>query len=104
MTIKNICIENTRGIDRLTINADILKNRPNILVAPNGFGKTSIAAAFRNAAHQTFIKICDGDRHQHDETRKSKIKLELEENGTLSKLSASEMLIPMIFAKILIFM
>tara|TARA_B100001939_G_scaffold340081_1_gene347682 strand:+ start:7287 stop:9059 length:1773 start_codon:yes stop_codon:yes gene_type:complete len=90
VTIKNICIENTRGIDLLTINADILKNRPNILVAPNGFGKTSIAAAFRNAAHQTFIKICDGDRHQHDETRKSKIKLELEEDGTLSKLSASE--------------
>lgn len=90
MTIKNICIKNMRGIDMLTISVDILKNQPNILVAPNGFGKTSIAAAFRSAANQTFIRINDGDRYLHDENRKSKLELELDEDGTLTKLSASE--------------
>ena len=90
MTIKNICIENIRGIDLLTIDADILKNRPNILVAPNGFGKTSIATAFRCAADQTSIKVRGEDRHKHEENRKSKIELELEENGSQSKLSVTE--------------
>lgn len=43
MTILEIKIENVKGIQSLKVNDRILKNRPNILVACNGFGKTSIA-------------------------------------------------------------
>ncbi|MRR07661.1 MAG: hypothetical protein EG828_12145, partial [Deltaproteobacteria bacterium] len=76
MTIKNMIIENVRGIGQLKIDSKILKNRPNILVAPNGFGKTSIATAFRFAADQTSIKVSAEDRHQHDENKKARIELE----------------------------
>jgi len=90
MTIKNLKVENVRGIGQLSIGSNILKNRPNILVAPNGFGKTSIATAFKCAADQTSIKLEDEDRHHHDDNKKAVIELELEENGSSSKLSVTE--------------
>ncbi|MDX2469243.1 MAG: hypothetical protein QNL04_01565 [SAR324 cluster bacterium] len=90
MSINNLKIENVRGLDRLIISSKILKNRPNILVAPNGFGKTSIATAFKCAADQTSIKLEDEERHDHDNNKKATIELELEENGSLSILSATE--------------
>lgn len=90
MKINQIKIENVRGIERLLITSPILRNRPNILVAPNGFGKTSIATAFKCAAEQTSIKLKDEDRHHHDDKKKAKIELELEENGSSSKLCVTE--------------
>ncbi|MBE8987642.1 hypothetical protein [Nostoc sp. LEGE 12450] len=46
MTLKVIEIENVKGIKKYSFNLDILPNKPSILVAPNGFGKSSFAAAF----------------------------------------------------------
>ena len=48
MKINSIIINNVKGITHLEINQTIYPNRPNILVAPNGFGKTSIATAFKS--------------------------------------------------------
>lgn len=48
MVINSITIENVKGIERLEIKQTIQPNRPNILVAPNGFGKSSIAIAFNS--------------------------------------------------------
>lgn len=47
MVISKIEINNIKGIGNLTINQNIHPNRPNILVAPNGFGKSSLAVAFK---------------------------------------------------------
>lgn len=47
MVISKIEINNIKGIGNLAINQNIYPNRPNILVAPNGFGKSSIAVAFK---------------------------------------------------------
>ena len=47
MVITRIEINNIKGIEHLAINQNIQPNRPNILVAPNGFGKSSIAIAFK---------------------------------------------------------
>lgn len=47
MVITSIEINNIKGIEHLAINQNIQPNRPNILVAPNGFGKSSIAIAFK---------------------------------------------------------
>ena len=44
--IKSIGIENVRGIKSTTFSLDIIPNKPSLLVAPNGFGKSSLAAAF----------------------------------------------------------
>ena len=90
MAIHNITIKNVRGIEQLSINSTIRRNKPNILVAPNGFGKTSIATAFKSAADQTSIKLKDEARHGHDDTREAKIELKLEEGGAVSNLSATE--------------
>ncbi len=90
MTIKSLLIENIRGIDRLNITDEILKYRPNIMVAPNGFGKTSIATAFKSAIDQTSIELKKEDRHEHSESKKAKIEITLEEQGTLSTFGVEE--------------
>lgn len=46
MKIKTIEISNIKGIGQKTFQLDIEPNKPNILVAPNGFGKSSFAIAF----------------------------------------------------------
>ncbi|MDQ6988542.1 MAG: hypothetical protein Q9M19_01575, partial [Mariprofundaceae bacterium] len=46
MTIENITIENVKGIEHKSFDLNILPNRPSLLVAPNGFGKSSFATAF----------------------------------------------------------
>lgn len=90
MTIKSILIKYVRGINQLKIDSKILKNRPNILVAPNGFGKTSIATAFKCSSDQTSIKLGIDDRYQHNEEKEAKIEIVLEENGIQSELIATE--------------
>lgn len=90
MTITRIEIQNVRGIKTLEIPEKILKNRPNILVAANGFGKTSIAAAFKSIADQTSIKLPDDARHQHIAANVAQVSLVLEENGVTQTLSVTE--------------
>ncbi|RAM63155.1 ATP-binding protein [Herbaspirillum rubrisubalbicans] len=90
MTIKRVEIENIRGISSLVIENWILKNRPNILVASNGFGKTSIATAFKCLAGRTFIDVSDENRHLHKEANHSIVRLEYEEAGTTVVVEATE--------------
>lgn len=47
MQIKSIQIKNVRGIQDKTIPLDMIPNKPSILVAPNGSGKSSFAFAFQ---------------------------------------------------------
>lgn len=47
MQIKSIQIKNVRGIEDKTIYLDMIPNKPSILVAPNGSGKSSFAFAFQ---------------------------------------------------------
>ena len=47
MKIKSIQIKNVRGIQDKTILLDMIPNKPSILVAPNGSGKSSFAFAFQ---------------------------------------------------------
>lgn len=90
MTIKKICIENVRGIRQLMIEDQILQNRPTILVAPNGFGKTSIATAFKSAIEKTSIQIEDEDRYEHNPLAKAKIELTYEDNQVASVFKVEE--------------
>ena len=43
MEIKNIEITNIKGINHIVFNLELIPNKPNLLVAPNGFGKSSFA-------------------------------------------------------------
>ena len=46
MNISTIEITNIKGIGNRIFKLDLVPNRPNILVAPNGFGKSSFAIGF----------------------------------------------------------
>ena len=46
MNIKTVEITNIKGIGHQLFSLDLVPNRPNILVAPNGFGKSSFAIGF----------------------------------------------------------
>lgn len=46
MNISTIEITNIKGIGNRVFKLDLVPNRPNILVAPNGFGKSSFAIGF----------------------------------------------------------
>lgn len=68
MTISMIDIKNIKGIDHKQLGVTVLPNKPNLLVAPNGFGKSSIATAFAcmNSRRLTLEKA---DHHREDESR-----------------------------------
>lgn len=91
MKIRNIRIQNVRGISDYTITEEIYKNKPHILVAPNGFGKSSIAKAFKSAAEQTMIKLkADSDRHLRDESKPAALSLDYDDGRSNRSLSVTE--------------
>ena len=47
MNINSIQIKNVRGIGDKTIQLNMLPNKPSLLIAPNGSGKSSFAFAFQ---------------------------------------------------------
>jgi ABC-type cobalamin/Fe3+-siderophores transport system ATPase subunit len=65
--IRKIAITNIKGIGDGTTNGmyefDIPKNKPSILVAPNGFGKSSLATAFKSLKSSK-IELHKDDFHQ----------------------------------------
>jgi len=67
MRIKKIKIENIRGIQTREILLDIHPNTPTFFVAPNGFGKTSIATAFKSLNNNR-IDIDEQNKYQNDES------------------------------------
>jgi hypothetical protein len=58
--LKVIEIENIKGIGLKRFELDITPNKPSILVAPNGFGKSSIATAF-NSMNNRRIDLHEDD-------------------------------------------
>lgn len=67
MKICSLKIENVRGIASKEFAMDLHPNKPSILVAPNGYGKTSVAVAFKSLK-QNKLEIEDEDnRYQNDD-------------------------------------
>ena len=48
MKIKSVEIINVKGLGHSKFNLDLIPNKPNLLVAPNGFGKSSFGIAFNS--------------------------------------------------------
>lgn len=65
MTIERITVENVKGIVNKTFDLNIIPNKPSLLVAPNGFGKSSLAVAFSSLQrHKINLQedhFCQGD-------------------------------------------
>lgn len=65
MNITGIRIENIKGIKCHNFEISLLPNRPNILVAPNGFGKSSFAIAFESL-HESRNILDEKNYHLND--------------------------------------
>ncbi len=48
--IESVEIKHVKGIESKKFDLNLIPNKPSLLVAPNGFGKTSFAIAFRSLA------------------------------------------------------
>jgi energy-coupling factor transporter ATP-binding protein EcfA2 len=90
MTITRIKVENVKGASTLEINQQILPNKPSLMVAPNGFGKSSIATAFASLVPSK-LKLDKDFFHKSNENLKPKLTLEIQRaDGSIETLVADE--------------
>lgn len=77
--ISNITIENIKGFgtSNNSFNLSIYPKKVNILVAPNGFGKSSITAAFASLKTNR-LEVSIDDLHQNNQTLSPKLQLTID--------------------------
>ncbi len=74
--ISRIRIQNIKGFSNKTFDLELLPNKAHIFVAPNGFGKSSFAIAFKSLLLSK-IKIEDNDNyHNADDRRPPQIEID----------------------------
>ena len=83
MNITGITIENIKGIKKYHFKFTLYPNKPNILVAPNGFGKSSFAIAFASL-HESKIILDEKDCHLGDGALTPKIEISTSTGKCLS--------------------
>lgn len=87
--IRIIEIENIKGIRQKTLDLGIYPNKPSILVAPNGFGKSSLATAF-NSMNNNRIILAEDDLHAENINNLPRIAIEyVKEDNTVLNLEAT---------------
>ena len=82
MKISAIEITNIKGIAHNRFQLDLSPNKPNILVAPNGFGKSSFAIGF-NSLKTNKIELEEKNYHKKDDSNRPVLSLTLSNNTTL---------------------
>ncbi len=80
MNITSISIVNVKGIENQTFAIRLLPNKPNLLVAPNGFGKSSIATAF-SSMNRNRMTLAINDCYQCDSQNQPKLELTIEDDS-----------------------
>lgn len=83
MNIATIEIINIKGIEKNLFKLDLVPNKPNILVAPNGFGKSSFAIAF-DSLKSSKIELDEKNYFNNILTNRPKLSLTLSNNTTLT--------------------
>lgn len=83
MKISTIEITNIKGIAYKKFQLDLSPNKPNILVAPNGFGKSSFAIGF-NSLKNNKIELEEKNYHKKDDSNRPVLSLTLSNNITLT--------------------
>jgi hypothetical protein len=92
--IKNITITNIKGIgsgaSNGTFEFDISENKPSIFVAPNGFGKSSLATAFKSLKRSK-IDLHKDDFHKGNDEAVPAIEISYLDNaGAVQVVNATE--------------
>lgn len=78
--LTSILIENIKGIESKTFDLALYPNKPSILVAPNGFGKSSIACAF-NSLNNSRIALDEKNAHLGNTSLQPKIEIMLDSDN-----------------------
>jgi hypothetical protein len=89
MIIKTIQIQNIKGLSNNTFNLNLIPNKPNILVAPNGFGKSSFAIAFASLKTNK-IELNDKNYFENNQDNRPFLSIKINESGTDSILFAND--------------
>lgn len=74
MTLETIRIVNIKGIADKTFPLKIIPNKPSLLYAPNGFGKSSLTIAF-NSFNRNRIRLQADDYHENNEANRPRLEL-----------------------------
>lgn len=78
--ITTLHIKNIKGIQDKSFELNIIPNKPSILVAPNGFGKSSLATAFKSMNNKRII-LPDDDCYENNSANKPLIELKYKKSG-----------------------
>jgi len=91
--LRSITIRKVKGIENSTFNLQsaepAIPNKPIIMVAPNGFGKSSLAIAF-DSLTSNGIKLKKEHHFQENEEEQPEIELQINRNGIVETLSATQ--------------
>lgn len=89
MKIKSIEISNIKGISNHKFDLDLIPNKPNILVAPNGFGKSSFAIAF-DSLKRDKIELESKYYYLNNDENRPSLTMAIDDSGTLKVLTAND--------------
>lgn len=79
MKIKSIEITNVKGIGNHNFQLDLIPNKPNILVAPNGFGKSSFGVAF-DSLRRNKIELDTKNYHNDNDANRPVISMLIDDD------------------------
>lgn len=84
--IRTIEIRNIKGIEHRGFQLDLIPNKPSLLVAPNGFGKSSFTAAFLSL-NNSRLDLHKDNHHKNDDSLHPSliIKADLEDRTSFEK-------------------
>ena len=80
MNIRSIEITNVKGIEHEKFDLKLMPNKPNLLIAPNGSGKSSIAVAF-DSMNRNRMTLDDNDCYQCDKGNQPELTLTVEDDS-----------------------
>lgn len=80
MNITSITVKNVRGLHDETIQLNMIPNKPSLLIAPNGTGKSSFAFAFQ-WLNQQRLKLNEDDAYQGHTANRPELIIRTDEDG-----------------------
>lgn len=87
MKILSVEISNIKGIGQQRFKLELIPNKPNILVAPNGFGKSSFSIAFDSLGRDK-ISLREEYLHNNDSSNPPSVEVTIEDSLGIRNLRA----------------
>ena len=73
-SIASVEVDNVKGVSNRKFELNLLPNKPTLVVAPNGFGKSSLAASL-GSLRGTRLEVSEDHRHNGDANLKPSLKV-----------------------------